>query len=344
MLLLSGELIDAAGRPMRIGLAERVVAPGEVLAAVTALAGRSRRNPRWPCARSSGWSTRTTPPSDEEARRIRGGPFCPHLDFGGPSGGARRRARNGVRPIFAAAESCRRFRGNYRRHRIDTNGELGIAEPRRAAMTAPAVVRRGRAALARTDRAKTASPPRILRRASNWTCSTRPRASAISIRLTDIGLPGEISFHPRRAADDVSRAAVDDAPVQRLRHAEGIQPALQMAAEQGQTGISVALDLPTQLGLDSDDPAGDRRCWPRRRGDRHAGRHGDAVRRNSARSHQHLIYDQFDRRDPARDVLRRWPSARGSCPTRSPARFRTTSSRNTSRAAPGFFRPSRRCA
>src|SRR5260370_26302292 len=25
--------------------------------------------------------------------------------------------------------------------------------------------------------------------------------------------------------------------------------------EQGQTGISVALDLPTQLGLDSDDPA-----------------------------------------------------------------------------------------
>ena len=43
----------------------------------------------------------------------------------------------------------------------------------------------------------------------------------------------------------------------------------------GQTGLSIAFDLPTQLGLDSDDPRAARRGRAHRRRDRLARRHGD---------------------------------------------------------------------
>ena len=57
--------------------------------------------------------------------------------------------------------------------------------------------------------------------------------------------------------------------------------------EQGQTGLSVAFDLPTQIGYDSDDPMAARRSGQGGRGDRLAGRHGDAVRRHPAGQGQH---------------------------------------------------------
>ena len=43
--------------------------------------------------------------------------------------------------------------------------------------------------------------------------------------------------------------------------------------EKGQTGLSTAFDLPTLMGLDSDDPARGGRGRPARRGDGHARRH-----------------------------------------------------------------------
>ncbi len=46
--------------------------------------------------------------------------------------------------------------------------------------------------------------------------------------------------------------------------------------EQGQTGLSVAFDLPTQMGYDSDAPRGGGGGGPGRRPDRSPGRHGDA--------------------------------------------------------------------
>ncbi len=46
---------------------------------------------------------------------------------------------------------------------------------------------------------------------------------------------------------------------------------------QGTTGLSVAFDLPTQIGLDSDDPLATGRSWESRRRDRFARRHGAAV-------------------------------------------------------------------
>ena len=42
--------------------------------------------------------------------------------------------------------------------------------------------------------------------------------------------PGTVPVHARRAADDVSRPPVDDAPVRRLRHRRGDQPALSPSA------------------------------------------------------------------------------------------------------------------
>ena len=50
----------------------------------------------------------------------------------------------------------------------------------------------------------------------------------------------------------------------------------------GQTGFSVALDLPTQLGLDSDHPLAQRRGRPGRRAHRLPGRHGRAPQRGGA--------------------------------------------------------------
>ena len=49
--------------------------------------------------------------------------------------------------------------------------------------------------------------------------------------------------------------------------------------EKGQTGLSTAFDLPTLMGLDSDDPL-PRRGRPARRRRGHARRHGRAVRRH----------------------------------------------------------------
>ena len=53
--------------------------------------------------------------------------------------------------------------------------------------------------------------------------------------------------------------------------------------EHGQTGLSIAFDLPTQLGYDSDDPRALGRGRPHRRRDRLARRHGDPARRDPAR-------------------------------------------------------------
>ena len=74
--------------------------------------------------------------------------------------------------------------------------------------------------------------------------------------------------------------------------------------DQGGTGLSVALDLPTQCGYDSDDPECRRGGRPGRGRGRHAGRRRDPVRRHPAGQDQHQLHDQRHRRDPA-GVLRR---------------------------------------
>ena len=51
--------------------------------------------------------------------------------------------------------------------------------------------------------------------------------------------------------------------------------------DHGQTGLSTAFDMPSLMGHDSDHPRIARRGRPRGRRDRHARRHGDALRRAS---------------------------------------------------------------
>ena len=51
--------------------------------------------------------------------------------------------------------------------------------------------------------------------------------------------------------------------------------------DQGQTGLSVAFDLPTQMGLDSDHPRAEGEVGQDGRGDRLDRRHAAAVRRRS---------------------------------------------------------------
>ena len=95
--------------------------------------------------------------------------------------------------------------------------------------------------------------------------------------------------------------------------------------DHGQTGLSTAFDMPTLMGHDSDNAALARRGRARGRRDRHARRHGDAVRRHPARRGHDLDDDQRAGGDPAR-VLR----VRGRAPGRRRATGSAARSRPTS--------------
>ncbi len=82
--------------------------------------------------------------------------------------------------------------------------------------------------------------------------------------------------------------------------------------EHGTTGLSVAFDLPTQIGYDSDDPHAVGRGGPGRGRHRQPGGHGDAARRPPPRTHLHVDDDQRHRGHPAR------PLRRGGAASRHP--------------------------
>ena len=144
-----------------------------------------------------------------------------------------------------------RARGNPPRPRV---AEGGVRAPARA-----------RRALHHDLRASRSSPSIPTR---TWPRTTRER---------DIGYPGDFPFTRGRLPVDVPRAAVDHAPVRRLRHRRGDQRALPLPArprpDRPLDGVRHA---------DADGPrlrqrALARRGRPRGRRDRHARRHGDAV-------------------------------------------------------------------
>ena len=101
-----------------------------------------------------------------------------------------------------------------------------------------------------------------------------------------IGRPGDYPVHARHPRVDVPRAAVDDAPVRRLRHERGDQRALPLPArprpDRALDGVRHAVADGPRLR----PPARARRGRPRGRRRRHARRHADAVRAasTSARS------------------------------------------------------------
>ncbi len=85
----------------------------------------------------------------------------------------------------------------------------------------------------------------------------RPRR--LARRLQDVPgrqgrWPGSLPLHRGAPRLDVPGEALDDADVRRLRHRRGHQRPLQELLRAGGTGLSVAFDLPTLMGPDSDDP------------------------------------------------------------------------------------------
>ena len=113
--------------------------------------------------------------------------------------------------------------------------------------------------------------------------------------------------------------------------------------DRGQTGLSVAFDLPTQLGYDSDDE----------RAAGEVGRTGVAIdsiadmellfARDPARPGLDLDDDQRAGRAPPAALRAGGRGAGRARPTSSAARPRTTSSRSTSRAGTTSSRRSPRC-
>ena len=127
-----------------------------------------------------------------------------------------------------------------------------------------------------------------------------------------------LSLHTRRVPVDVPRAAVDDAPVRRLRHGRGDQRALPLPARprpgRPEHGLRHAEPhgprLRPRLGAGRGRPRGSR--------GRHRRRHGDAVRRHRPRRDLRLDDDQRARCGDARLLRRRRRGARH--PGRAPAR------------------------
>ena len=123
---------------------------------------------------------------------------------------------------------------------------------------------------------------------------------------TQLGAARRAAVHARRLPDDVPRPAVDDAPVRRLRHApRRPTSASSSCSNAGQTGLSCAFDLPTQMGYDSDHP----------RAEGEVGKVGVAIdsiddmraaaRRPPARQGHDVDDDQLDGGDPAAAVRAR---------------------------------------
>ena len=110
--------------------------------------------------------------------------------------------------------------------------------------------------------------------------------------LRDLGLPGEYPF-TRGPYQTMYRTRLwTMRQFAGFATAEETNERYKFLLEQGQTGLSVAFDFPTLMGYDSDDPMLGGRGRQVRRRDLQPRRHGDAVRRDSARSGFRVDDDQ----------------------------------------------------
>ena len=113
---------------------------------------------------------------------------------------------------------------------------------------------------------------------------------------------GRVSVHTRRVRLDVSRAAVDDAPVRRLRTRRGHQRALPLSARPGSGRALHRVRHADADGLRRRPRTRARRSGTRGRVGLDSPRHGDAVRSDSARPGHHLDDGELLGVDAARDV------------------------------------------
>ena len=135
--------------------------------------------------------------------------------------------------------------------------------------------------------------------------------------------PGRLPLHPGHPRRHVPGAAVDDAPVRRVRHGRGDQRAVQVPAGRRPDRAVVRLRPADPDGLRLGPPARRGRGRQGRRGHRLAGRHAPAAGRPAARQGDHVDDDQRHRGDPApplpaggRGAGRR-PAPRSAAPSRT---------------------------
>ena len=174
--------------------------------------------------------------------------------------------------------------------------EAEAAEPARRRRTGPAAAdaRAGRAAIRPWSAGGRPPAPRSLaasaeRSPAFVTTSEIPVADVYTPAdvagldpARDLGLPGEYPF--TRGV----QATMYRSRFWTMRQYAGFATAAETNERfryllaQGQTGLSVAFDLPTQMGYDSDAPEAEGEVGPGRRPDLVARRHGDPVRRHPA--------------------------------------------------------------
>jgi methylmalonyl-CoA mutase N-terminal domain/subunit len=121
--------------------------------------------------------------------------------------------------------------------------------------------------------------------------------SLVEAALSELGHPANDS----RIDERCTAASSGRCAVRRLRHAGEHQPRFKFLLARARPGLSVAFDLPTQMGYDSDHPWRGRGRQAGRRGDRLARGHAPPVRRHPAR--QGLDVDD-DQRDGGRSCSR----------------------------------------
>ena len=122
--------------------------------------------------------------------------------------------------------------------------------------------------------------------------------------------PGRVPVHARRPPAEYRGKLWTMRQFAGFGSAEETNARFKYLLDQGQTGLSIAFDMPTLMGYDTDHPRRGR-VRARGRGDLLAGRHGDSARGHAARPGHHLDDDQLAGRDLCGDVSA-WPSSRAS--------------------------------
>ena len=180
-------------------------------------------------------------------------------------------------------------------------------------------------------------------RSADRTALHRREHSRNSTTTASSAMPGTFPVHARHSSVRLSRQAVDDAAVCRVRDAGGHQPAISRAAGGRRDGLERRLRSADADGPRSGSSAVARRGRQVRRQRDVARRHGSAVRRHRARRHHDVDDDQLAGADDLRDVSGAGRTAGRRLDSGSRARSRTTSSRSSSRRRNTSTRRVRRC-
>ena len=112
--------------------------------------------------------------------------------------------------------------------------------------------------------------------------STRPPTSPDLDYERDLGLPGQYPYTRGVQPTGYRGKLWTMRMFAGFGTAEETNARFKYLLAQGQTGLSIAFDLPTLYGYDTDAPEADGRVRQVRRGHLFAGRHGDPARRHPA--------------------------------------------------------------